>query len=134
MTVFLTTAKDFSLLDLFISLLHKLARKEFARNLTSVGRKMTELALPPWRDWIFGSFEDKSSDLEVRCYGLYQVTVPMHAGGHDDFVDSTSVTLRPSTVALLGTQDICMPVLEVNLRLGEFTQEKLQSRKGTFLR
>ena len=29
MTVFLTTAKDFSLLDLFISLLHKLAWKEF---------------------------------------------------------------------------------------------------------
>ena len=58
---------------------------------------MTELALPPWRDWIFGSFEDKSSDLEVHCYGLYQVSIPMHAGGHDDFVDSASVTLRPTT-------------------------------------
>ena len=87
---------------------------------------MTELALPPWKDWIFASFKDKSSNLEARCYGLYQVTIPMHAGGRDDSIDSASVTLRPETVALLGTQDLCMPVLEANLRLGEFTQVKLR--------
>ena len=94
---------------------------------------MTELALPPWRDWIFASFEDKLSDLEARCYGLYQVSVPMHAGGCDDSIDSASVTLRSGTVALLGTQDLCMPVLETNLRLGGFTQKKLRGCKGTVL-
>ena len=57
----------------------------------------------------------------------------MHAGGCDDSIDSASVTLQPRTVALLGTQDLCMPVLEANLRLGESTQEKLQGRKGTSL-
>ena len=88
---------------------------------------MTELALPPWRDSIFASFEDKSSDLEARCYGLYQVSVPMHAGGCDDSIDCASVTLRPRIVALLGTQDLCMPVLEANLRLGGFTQVKFEA-------
>ena len=57
----------------------------------------------------------------------------MHAGGCDDSTDSASVMLQSETVALLGTQDLCMPVLETNLRLGEFTQEKLRGCKGTFL-
>ena len=93
----------------------------------SVGRKMTDLALPPWRSCIFASFEDKSSDLEARCYALYQVTVPMHAGGRDDSIDSASVTLRPGTVALLGTQDLRMPVLETNLRRKSFEAVKVLS-------
>ena len=95
---------------------------------------MTELALPPWRDWIFASFEDKLSDLEARCYGLYQVSVPMHAGGCDDSIDCASVTLRPRIVALLGTQDLCMPVVEANLRLGGLTQVKLRGCNCTVLR
>ena len=57
----------------------------------------------------------------------------MHAGGRDDSIDGTSMMLRAGTVVLLGTQDLCMPVLEVNLRLVEFTQEKLRCCKGTFL-
>ena len=91
-------------------------------------------ALPPWKNCIFASFKDKSSDLEARCYGLYQITVPMHAGGRDDSIDSASMSLQPRTVALLGTQDLCMPVLETNLRLGGYTQEKLRGCKGTVLR
>ena len=58
----------------------------------------------------------------------------MHAGGRDDSIDGASMMLRAGTIALLGTQDLCMPVLEANLRLVEFTQEKLQCCKGTFLR
>ena len=52
---------------------------------------------------MFTSFEDKSSDLEVRCYGLYQVTIPMHAGGHDNSIDGASMMLQARTIALLGT-------------------------------
>ena len=57
----------------------------------------------------------------------------MHAGGRDDSIDGASMMLRAGTGALLGTQDICMPVLEANLRLVEFTQEKLRCCKDTFL-
>ena len=57
----------------------------------------------------------------------------MHTG-RDDSIDGTSMMLRARTGALLGTQDLCMPVLEANLRLVEFVQEKLQCCKGTFLR
>ena len=95
---------------------------------------MTELALPPWRDWIFTIFDDKSTDLEARCYGLYQVTILKHAGGCDDSIDGSSMMPRSETVALLGTQNLCMPVLEATLRLAEFTQEKLRRCKDTFLR
>ena len=52
--------------------------------------------------------------------------------GHDDSIDGASMMLRDGT--LLGTQDLCMPVLEENLRLFEFAQEKLRCCKGTFLR
>ena len=58
----------------------------------------------------------------------------MHVGGRDDSIDGSSMMLRAGTVALLGTQDLCMPVLEANLRLVEFTQENLRCCKGTFLR
>ena len=58
----------------------------------------------------------------------------MHAGGHDDSIDGASMMLRAGTDALLGTQNLCMPVLEANLRLVEFRQEKLRCCKGTFLR
>ena len=58
----------------------------------------------------------------------------MHAGGHDDSIDGASMMLRARTGALLGTQDLCMPVLEANLRLFEFAEEKLRCCKGTFLR
>ena len=57
----------------------------------------------------------------------------MHAGGLDDSIDSASVMLGPRTVALLGTQDLCMPALEANFRLDEFTQKKLRGCKGTVL-
>ena len=57
----------------------------------------------------------------------------MHAGC-DDAIDGASMMLRAGNAALLGTQDLCMPVLEANLRLVEFTQEKLRCCKGTFLR
>ena len=72
--------------------------------------------------------------MEARCYGLYQVTIPMHAGSRDDPIDGTSMMLQAGTSALLGTQDLCMPALEANLRLVEFMQEKLRCCKGTFLR
>ena len=58
----------------------------------------------------------------------------MHAGGGDDSIDGAYMMLRAGTGALPGTQDLCMPVLEPNLRLVEFTQEKLRCCKGTFLR
>ena len=56
----------------------------------------------------------------------------MHAGGRDDSIDGASMMLRAGTVALLGTQDLCMPALEANLRLVEFTQKKLRCCKSTF--
>ena len=58
----------------------------------------------------------------------------MHAGDRDDSIDGTSMMLRAGTGALLGTQDLCVSVLEANLRLVEFTQEKLRCCKCTFLR
>ena len=57
----------------------------------------------------------------------------MHAGGHDDSIDGASMMLRARTGALLGTQDLCMPVLEANLTLVKFTQEKLRCCKGVIL-
>ena len=58
----------------------------------------------------------------------------MHAGGRDDSNGGASMMLPAETGALLGTQDLCRPVLEANLRLVEFIQEKLRCCKGTFLR
>ena len=51
----------------------------------------------------------------------------MHTGGRNDSIDSTSMMLRAWTGALLGTQDLCMPVLEANLYRKSFNAVKALS-------
>ena len=56
--------------------------------------------------------------------------MPMHAGVRDYSIDGASMMLWAGTGVLLGTQDLCMPVLEANLRLVEFTQESFDAVKA----